>query len=487
MTILALIGLTGCGGPATTPTAAPPTAPAAPITLRIACPSGAPAALLASYGESAARRVGARLQVVTPDAAGGPGSSAEYDVLVLRPADLPREAAAGRLQPVPDSYTARTGPYRWGELLPVYSDRLLLWRGRPYALPLLGESPLCFYRADLLASPRHREAFRKAHGRDLAPPATWQDFADIAEYFYRHREPSGPSPSLPPLADDEARDTAFHTVAASLAVRAVRAADRREHTDAQLFSFDYDLATGEPRIARPGFVAALRLLQRLQPFRAAVDGRPAPQAFADGRAVLALADASWIERFQKAKQPFGVCRIPGSVEVYDAATGQAHAVTGGNYVPYQGVGSWLAAVPAGSAQAETAFAFLADLTGEEVSSQVVLDRRLGGGATRQRHFDARGWSVFDLDQAQTDALVSALRQTVQHPGLSNPTSCLRLPDAAEHRGSLRAELKAALDAKKDASAALQAVAARWREIDARKPRGQARVDYALSLGLPAPE
>ncbi len=473
----------GCGGPATTPVA--PTAPAESVTLTVACPAGAPKTLFETYGAAAAKRVGVKVRVAVYDPKDGPESAAGADLWVTRPADLPRLADAGRLRPVPEDVSGRGRSYRWQELLSAYTDRLLLWKGEAYGLPVLGESPLCFYRADLLGDAAHKEGFRKAYGRELAAPAAWEDFADIAEYFHRHLRPNAITPSLPPLPDGDDLGAEFCTVAASTAVRAVRLADRGSHGDAETFSFPYDLATGAPRVAAPGFVHALRLLQRLQPFRAAATGRPAPQAFAAGNAVLCLADASWIARFQKspAKPAFGVCRVPGSRVVFDDKSGAARAVVGGNYVPYLGAGSWLGVVPKEGRDPAAAFALLADLGGDDTSRRVLVDPTVGGGALRTP-IDARGWSAFDLDQAQTHALVSALQQTLSHPGLSNPATCLRLPDAREHERELDAELREALANGKDAAKALGEVDARWRERDERKGPGRARADYALSLGLP---
>ena len=46
------------------------------------------------------------------------------------------------------------------------------------------DGPECLvYRADLFADPQRRAAFLVQHGRELAPPATWQEFEEIARFF----------------------------------------------------------------------------------------------------------------------------------------------------------------------------------------------------------------------------------------------------------------------------------------------------------------
>jgi multiple sugar transport system substrate-binding protein len=467
-----LAALAGCGPSPQTPTG-PSDDPLYPgVVLTVACPGDPSARVVGSYGRAWASRAGAEVRVVTYDPKAGPDAVPDADAWVIEPADLPRWADAGRLRAVPEAYTRPRTDYGWQDLLPLWTDRLLKWKGQVYALPVLGEAPLCFYRADLFAD-------AKKHGRDLAPPATWEEFAEIAEHF--------PAPSLPPLPEtDDALEREFYTIAASCAARAVRLQDRDKHDDPEKFSFTYDLATGKPRIAEPGFVYALKLMQRLQPRRAAADGRPAPEAFASGKAALCLADAPWIARFQKApaRPPFGVCRVPGSKVVFGYGAKEKQEPAGGNYVPYLGSGGWLGVVPEGSAHPEAAFALLADLGGDETSGKVLLEPAWGGGAFRRGHLvDTRGWTSFNLEPAQKNDLVQALQQTINHPGLSNPASPLRLPDGREHTKALAEELRAALLGKKDAAAALKAVDERWRALDAKKGEGGARADYAHSLGL----
>ena len=91
------------------------------------------------------------------------------------------------LQPLPDSLAAGEA-YSWKSLLPLYRDKLGVWDRKRYGVPLLGESLLCCYRSDWLAEPRHRAAFEAKYHYKLEPPATWEQYADIAEYFSRQAQ-----------------------------------------------------------------------------------------------------------------------------------------------------------------------------------------------------------------------------------------------------------------------------------------------------------
>src|SRR5262249_42566497 len=134
---------------------------------------------------------------------------------ILRPAEMPRWAAAGQLTPVPTETQAAGGGYGWARLLPQYREKLLRWAGQAYALPLLGDAPLCFYRADLFPDTANKKASGKKSQRELGPPRVWEEMADIAEYFYSNRIPGKPAPSLPPLPDRvEELDYVFQAMAA---------------------------------------------------------------------------------------------------------------------------------------------------------------------------------------------------------------------------------------------------------------------------------
>ncbi len=58
----------------------------------------------------------------------------------------------------------------------IFGDRLssIPWHDGPECL---------VYRADLFADPERRAAFRAQHGRELAPPTTWQQFEETARFF----------------------------------------------------------------------------------------------------------------------------------------------------------------------------------------------------------------------------------------------------------------------------------------------------------------
>jgi multiple sugar transport system substrate-binding protein len=488
----------GCGdAPRTQP---PPPAPHRGVRLRLACPKppgadpGAkdlpgppalddPAAAVRAYGQAWAAREGATLEILPYDPRTGP--PAEADIWVLAPAELPRHAAAGRLRPIPAACTTRDHPYAWNDLLPLYREHLLAWDRGVWGLPLLGEAPICCYRTDLLADATHRDAFRQRFGRDLEPPATWEQFAQIAEFF---RDRLGDRPSLPPLpAADPGLDRAYYQVAACYARHALGddyPAAGGDNLD-DLFSFHYDLKMGLPRIDRPGFVCALEVLCRLQKCRPP-EAREVPErAFQQGQAVLCVTDSPWLAVFQQTpglRDRVGVCRVPGGERWFGFRDGQAHPVDC-NRVCYLGGAGWLAVVPAGAPRPDSAFDLLIDLSGPQTSGQMAAAPRSGGGPVRDEQLRPERWDSFDLDTAGTNRLKEALQESLLHRGLKNPVLCLRTPREAAHRAALTAELRAALAGTREPAAALQEAARRWSELDREQGLEAHRIDYRLSLGL----
>jgi multiple sugar transport system substrate-binding protein len=59
------------------------------------------------------------------------------------------------------------------------------WGERIVAVPADGDVTIYYLRRDLLEDPAEKAAFRKAYGRDLGVPQTWQEYADLTAFFHR--------------------------------------------------------------------------------------------------------------------------------------------------------------------------------------------------------------------------------------------------------------------------------------------------------------
>jgi len=432
------------------------------VTLTVACPDGPPRLLFDRAGAAWARQAGAKIRFVSP------APDAAADVFVLHAVDLPQWAAAGKLLSLDDK------DKDWLSLLAPYRLHLLRWDNTVYAVPLVGDSLLGLYRADVYGDAKLQQAYQSKTQRRLRPPVTWDELAEQAAFFADHRG----KPSLPPLPDDEVGlDRLFHAVAAPYVVRSVREDEfRHGGTDdrrvSAAFSFQYDAATGLPRLSEPGFVDVLKLLQRLEPYRTREAGRIKA---ATGDAVLAFVTLAELNavRGNTPTGNWGVFRVPGR-DVGGAV----------NFVPYIGASAWLGAVAKSSTNSAAALDLLTTLSGDAVSLETVSIPAYGSGPFRRSHLEDRGvlgWSNYGLSQEQTAKLLDVLRESAD-PRIVNPAYVHRIPTADAHRRVLIDAIRMAITTNGDAAATLAEVAKRWKEIDGDPDK--ARADYRRTLGLP---
>ncbi|MBX2806643.1 MAG: extracellular solute-binding protein [Hyphomicrobiales bacterium] len=72
------------------------------------------------------------------------------------------------------------------DFLPATVRAYSTWpKGEPnyYALPAMGDALGWVYRKDWFENPDIQAAFKEKTGRDLAPPATWTELKEVAEFF----------------------------------------------------------------------------------------------------------------------------------------------------------------------------------------------------------------------------------------------------------------------------------------------------------------
>jgi multiple sugar transport system substrate-binding protein len=459
-------------------------------TIRIACPTEPSAALMNHFGRLWSSKAGQHIEVVRYQPQKGPGVTDACDLWVIEPAQMPHYAAKGELLSVPDELLAPGASFAWDTLLPLFRDKLLIWDKKAYALPLLEEPLLCFYRTDLIDDPSRAKSFQQSHGHELKPPETWEDYLEVAEFFNQQIRPGidRPCASLPPLpADERFLDWEYYCLAAPFARRVAGENDPRSAADSSLFSFHYDLKDGAIRINTPGFVHALEIMQKLQKCRPPGRAADPPAAFERGEAVLCLANPPWIARFDEDKRvrgKFGFRTIPGTRLVFDFHTGRPTKLADINYVPYLGARGAMMVVPRSSAHPQDAFALASFLSDPRTSQDIVIEPAWGGGAYRREHLENRtGWQAFELGTRGSEILVDCIRRTVAYNQIKNPVVRLRIPAQESHMQAVDAELVLALLQGKSAKHALNDAANRWRKLDASVPSEQRLLNYRLSLSL----
>jgi multiple sugar transport system substrate-binding protein len=106
-----------------------------------------------------------------------------YDVLNVVPSQMPDLVNAGVIEPL-DDYIDKHGFREHLETIaPVYRDNWMTVNEVTYGLPDDGDVFILYYRKDLFEDLENQAEFASKYGYDLAPPQTWQQFDQIAEFF----------------------------------------------------------------------------------------------------------------------------------------------------------------------------------------------------------------------------------------------------------------------------------------------------------------
>lgn len=63
--------------------------------------------------------------------------------------------------------------------------------GRYVGMPIFTNSEILYYRTDLFDDAKNKADFKAEHGYPLAPPTTWEQYADVAEFFTRDTDSDG--------------------------------------------------------------------------------------------------------------------------------------------------------------------------------------------------------------------------------------------------------------------------------------------------------
>lgn len=93
---------------------------------------------------------------------------------------------AGALVDLTDLAKRDAAEIKLDDIIPIQLQENT-WQGRLLAFPASGMTWLNQYRADLLEHADEQAAFKARYGYDLAPPTTWDQYRDIAEFFTRKK------------------------------------------------------------------------------------------------------------------------------------------------------------------------------------------------------------------------------------------------------------------------------------------------------------
>jgi multiple sugar transport system substrate-binding protein len=114
------------------------------------------------------------------------------DVIVVRHRLLGELVRKNQVQPIDpflaDSTVHDPAFIPLHQLFPNWWRELSTYDGRTYGYPYTGLTTFLCYRKDLLNDAANRRAFQARYHHELKPPATWQEYSQLAEFFTRPDE-----------------------------------------------------------------------------------------------------------------------------------------------------------------------------------------------------------------------------------------------------------------------------------------------------------
>lgn len=380
------------------------------------------------------------------------------------------------LAPVPEAYLETQGMQ---DLTATYRG-VATWNDQMLLYTMDGDRHYMKYRADIFDNPEMQARFEEETGRALTPPATWEEYNEVAAVFSGWDWDGDGQPNFG-TAEVTQRDDLMFSAFIS------RVAGYAKNPDVT-GGFFFDLETMEPLVNTPGWVRGLEM------FVAAQDSMPPGGtnfglgdeifSFGGGQTLMSY---SWDDAFIQAQQEDSPIRnsviptaLPGSTEVWNRNTGEWDTFDEPNRPGYVTWG-WTSAVAGSSQNQDMAFDFLCFFSNEANTESDMQVGRYGVNPYREAHFEAAfyedelGWTP-EVSQAY----VETLRGIDENP---NRVFDLRVPGVGEFMSSLAAGVARAQAGTATPQQALDDVADEWRAIVDRIGADTIRAAYANVVAL----
>ena len=289
------------------------------------------------------------------------------DDLMLTVTDwYPTLIAQNALAPL-DAFLSDDPPQDWGM---GWTDSMLALQrdeaGRIYGMPYHDGPEMLIYRKDLFESSKERRGFFGRFGRPLAPPKTWGEFLEVAQFFTR------PAENL------------YGTILAAF-------------PDAHNILYDFFLhlwtrggevldTKGMPAFQGEAGVEALTFLKDLMhehrvtpPDCAEIDSVKSGERFADGQVAMMV---NWMG-FAAFADAHESSRVRGKVGCGLVPAGEGHSGCSLNIY-------WCLSIPAGSRQQDDAYRFLRWCAGPDMDRITSEEGAIGVRKSTWRTFSERG-------------------------------------------------------------------------------------------------
>ncbi|MCB2009991.1 MAG: extracellular solute-binding protein [Geminicoccaceae bacterium] len=369
----------------------------------------------------------------------------------------------------------------WEDIAPVYRDRLMVWDGKVVAQTIDGDVHTGTYRRDLFENPDEQAAFREKYGYDLAPPETWDQYYDIAEFFTR------PDEQLWGTAEAFVRGGQQFWFFFSHAAAYVNHPDNPG-------SMFFDPDTMDAQVANAGWLKGLedyiRSSKHAPPGALGWNSGDIRTAFAGGQVAMNFdwGDTGTIgvdPEQSKVAGNVGFFILPGSKSMFNYRTGEWDEMDEIVHSPFMAYGGWVSSVPTSSPVQDCAWDYVAWYASPENSMADSTTGGTGVNPYRFSHFEnIDAWLAGGtFTEVEARNYLDVQLASIEAP---NVALDMRLPGYFQYTEVLEIELSKALAGEVEPQAALDAIAAEWNRLTDEFGRDAQLAAYRSSMGL-APE
>ncbi len=374
--------------------------------------------------------------------------SGAIDIFEMANGWLPDFAEGGFILPL-DDYFAKKDPWL-DDVFPAF-DGLMKYKNKYYCVLLDGDCFMTYYKKDLLEDPMEQEAFRRKYGYELRIPDTWDQWADMAEFFTRDTDKNG-------------EIDLWGNVFMLQRIFAPFTFIQFLHSYGGTY-FDRD--TMKPLINSAEGMKAANMIARLVEY-----GPPdmINWGYTEVRDSFQRGDVAMMIQWNEITWEISEdSKVAGNI-LYGPMPG---VMIGGrlNRPALQAWG-WCAAISSDSKNADMAYEYLHFISSPEISLEIFAIPFDGLEPWRESHFSDEAMKQWvDLSPQAPDWL-AGLKESVK-TGVSD----MRIPGMFEYYDALGIQVGEALLGKKTAKKALDDAAAEWDRITKRKGLEQQKAAY----------
>jgi multiple sugar transport system substrate-binding protein len=345
--------------------------------------------------------------------------------------------------------------------------------GKTYSMLVDNDNMFLFYRKDIFAEQRWRDAFSEATGHELpTPPRTIPDLIEVARFFADKDWNPGMTGETSFVTSNAGFGQSHYYLYSFAAPYTVMPLGKAPSSGLLLFKPDMT-----PLVNTPGFVRGVSEWKEIMDCCSRqINSEDGPEGLLQREAVIsqmikgqALMAIDWGDIGPAAfrdeavvRDKLGFAMAPAALEYYDWQIQEWVRPEAPNYAPVHQFNGWALYMASTSKKKQVAWAFIRHFISPEISIQAVSDPAGGYQPWRTSHSSnhqfwvGRGWRSEDAVE-----YANAILDTTNHP---NRVIDVRIPGSFSYGDALEAELERVARGDKTPQQAMDDCARKFEEI-----------------------